>query len=97
MSLVVDASAAVALHFADEREPFADMEDRLADGEEAFVARRLVTGRQVFIAKRWPEGSRVASAHGNRLAQDRLVASATLECQARRRIMPGLFGSAVAT
>ena len=38
MSLAVDASAAVALHFADEREPFADMEDRLANGEEAFTA-----------------------------------------------------------
>ena len=38
MSLAVDASAAVALHFADEREPFANMEDRLANGEEAFTA-----------------------------------------------------------
>lgn len=38
MSLALDASAAVALHFADERPPFADMEDRLADGEEAFTA-----------------------------------------------------------
>ena len=38
MSLALDASAAVALHFADERGPFADMEDRLADGEEAFTA-----------------------------------------------------------
>ena len=38
MSLALDASAAVALHFADERAPFVDMEDRLADGEEAFTA-----------------------------------------------------------
>ena len=38
MSLALDASAAVALHFADERDAFADMEDRLADGEEAFTA-----------------------------------------------------------
>ena len=38
MSLALDASAAVALHFADERRPFADMEERLADGEEAFTA-----------------------------------------------------------
>ena len=38
MSLALDASAAVALHFADERGPFADVEDRLADGEEAFTA-----------------------------------------------------------
>ena len=38
MSLALDASAAVALHFEDEREPFAGMEDRLADGEEAFTA-----------------------------------------------------------
>ena len=37
MSLALDASAAVALHFADERGPFVDMEDRLADGEEAFT------------------------------------------------------------
>lgn len=37
MSLALDASAAVALHFADERTPFVDMEDRLADGEEAFT------------------------------------------------------------
>jgi predicted nucleic acid-binding protein len=38
VSLALDASAAVALHFADERRPFADMEERLADGEEAFTA-----------------------------------------------------------
>jgi predicted nucleic acid-binding protein len=38
MSLILDASAAVALHFADERRPFESMEDRLADGEEAFTA-----------------------------------------------------------
>ncbi len=38
MSLALDASAAVALHFADERPPFVEMEDRLADGEEAFTA-----------------------------------------------------------
>ena len=38
MSLALDASAAVALHFADERAPFTAMEDRLADGEEAFTA-----------------------------------------------------------
>lgn len=38
MSLALDASAAVALHFADERRPFVDMEDRLAAGEEAFTA-----------------------------------------------------------
>lgn len=38
MSLAVDASAVVALHFADEREPFVAMEDRLADGEETFTA-----------------------------------------------------------
>src|SRR5690348_6620883 len=38
MSLALDASAVVALHFADERAPFVSMEDRLADGEEAFTA-----------------------------------------------------------
>ena len=38
MSLVLDASAAVALHFLDERPPFEPMEDRLAAGEEAFTA-----------------------------------------------------------
>ena len=38
MSLVLDASAAVALHFADERKPFEKMEDLLAEGEEAFTA-----------------------------------------------------------
>ncbi len=38
MSLAIDASAAVALHFADERAPFIEMEDRPADGEEAFTA-----------------------------------------------------------
>ena len=38
MSLALDSSAAVALHFTDERGPFEAMEDRLADGEEAFTA-----------------------------------------------------------
>jgi predicted nucleic acid-binding protein len=38
VSLALDASAAVALHFADERSPFVDLEDKLADGEEAFTA-----------------------------------------------------------
>jgi len=38
MSLALDASAAVALHFADERVPYESMEDRLADREEAFTA-----------------------------------------------------------
>jgi len=38
VSLVLDASAAVALHFSDERTPFEAMEDKLADGEEAFTA-----------------------------------------------------------
>ena len=38
MSLALDASAAVALHFSDERGPFEAMEDKLADGEEAFTA-----------------------------------------------------------
>ena len=38
MSLALDASAAVALHFADEWAPFQDLEDRLAAGEEAFTA-----------------------------------------------------------
>ena len=38
MSLALDASAAVALHFADERAPFVDLEDRDTDGEEAFTA-----------------------------------------------------------
>jgi predicted nucleic acid-binding protein len=38
VSLAIDASAAVALHFADEREPFVPLENRLADGEEAFTA-----------------------------------------------------------
>ena len=38
MSLALDASAAVALHFEDERGPFEVMEERLADGEEAFTA-----------------------------------------------------------
>ena len=41
MSLALDASAAVALHFADERTRFGDMEDRLADGAEAFTAPNL--------------------------------------------------------
>jgi predicted nucleic acid-binding protein len=38
VSLALDASAAVALHFADERGPFVAMEDRLAEGEDAFTA-----------------------------------------------------------
>ena len=38
MSFALDASAAVALHFADEAAPFEVMEDRLAKGEEAFTA-----------------------------------------------------------
>jgi predicted nucleic acid-binding protein len=38
VSLTIDASAAVALHFEDECEPFADMEARLAAREEAFTA-----------------------------------------------------------
>src|SRR5437879_12318583 len=38
VSLALDASAAVALHFSDERGPFEAMEDKLADGEEAFTA-----------------------------------------------------------
>jgi len=38
VSLALDASAAVALHFIDERTGFEAMEDRLADGEEAFTA-----------------------------------------------------------
>ena len=38
MSLVLDASAAVALHFDDERAPFEQMENRLAAGEHAFTA-----------------------------------------------------------
>jgi predicted nucleic acid-binding protein len=38
MSLAIDASAAVALHFLDERPAFEPMEDRLIAGEEAFTA-----------------------------------------------------------
>lgn len=38
MSFVVDASAAVALHFADECIPFAAMEESLESGTEAFTA-----------------------------------------------------------
>jgi predicted nucleic acid-binding protein len=38
VSVAIDASAAVALHFADERGPFVELEERLADGEEAFTA-----------------------------------------------------------
>jgi predicted nucleic acid-binding protein len=38
VSLAIDASAAVSLHFADERGPFEEMEDRLAAGENAFTA-----------------------------------------------------------
>jgi len=36
--LCVDASAIVALHFAEEREPFVEIEERLADGETAYTA-----------------------------------------------------------
>jgi predicted nucleic acid-binding protein len=38
VSLVLDASAAVALHFDDERAPFEEMEDQLAAGDSAFTA-----------------------------------------------------------
>ena len=38
MSFVLDASAAAALHFADEFADFAHIEDALANGVEAFVA-----------------------------------------------------------
>jgi predicted nucleic acid-binding protein len=38
VSFVLDASAAVALHFDDERGPFEPMEDQLAAGEPAFTA-----------------------------------------------------------
>jgi predicted nucleic acid-binding protein len=38
VSLVLDASAAVALHFLDERARFELLEDRLAAGEVAFTA-----------------------------------------------------------
>ena len=38
MSFALDASAAVALHFDEERPPFEPMEQRLALGEEAFTA-----------------------------------------------------------
>jgi predicted nucleic acid-binding protein len=38
VSLAIDASAAVALHFLDERAAFEEMEERLANGEEAFTA-----------------------------------------------------------
>ena len=38
MSLAMDASAAVALHFLDERPAFEPMEERLASGEDAFTA-----------------------------------------------------------
>jgi predicted nucleic acid-binding protein len=38
VSLAIDASAAVALHFSDERGRFEPMEDKLAEGEEAFTA-----------------------------------------------------------
>ncbi len=38
MSLALDASAAVALHFDEEREPFVGLEDRLAAGEVAYTA-----------------------------------------------------------
>jgi predicted nucleic acid-binding protein len=38
VSLVLDASAAVALHFDDERGPFEPLEDLLAGGEPVFTA-----------------------------------------------------------
>lgn len=38
MSLAIDASAAVALHFADECAPFAELESRLGNQEDAFTA-----------------------------------------------------------
>ncbi len=38
MSLCLDASAALAMHFADEAAAVLDLEDRLADGEEALTA-----------------------------------------------------------
>ena len=38
MSLVLDASAAIGLHFEDERALVEAMEDRLASGETAFTA-----------------------------------------------------------
>ena len=38
MSVVVDASAMVALHFEDEAAPFAALEERLSRGEKAFTA-----------------------------------------------------------
>jgi predicted nucleic acid-binding protein len=38
VSLALDASAAVALHFLDERPAFEPLEERLAGGEDAFTA-----------------------------------------------------------
>ena len=38
MSLCIDASAALALHFEDEFQPFEPLEARLAAGEEAYTA-----------------------------------------------------------
>jgi predicted nucleic acid-binding protein len=38
MSFALDASAAVALHFLEERPPFEAMEERLVSGEQAFTA-----------------------------------------------------------
>jgi predicted nucleic acid-binding protein len=38
MSFAIDASAAIALHYVDERVPFTSMEERLLNGEEAFTA-----------------------------------------------------------
>lgn len=38
MSFVVDAGAALALHFLDERDPFEPMEERLLSGAVAFTA-----------------------------------------------------------
>jgi predicted nucleic acid-binding protein len=41
VSFAIDASAALALHFLDERPPFEAMEDRLAEGETAYTAPSL--------------------------------------------------------
>lgn len=38
MSLCIDASAALALHFEDEYRPFEPLETRLAAGEDAYTA-----------------------------------------------------------
>ena len=44
MSFVVDASAAVALHFADEYAPFAGMEEALENGAEALLTKPIDFG-----------------------------------------------------